>query len=276
MSIYQTNVRLSHPEAGATLIVVLAMVLLLGLLAVIAVRGLQTSMGMTTSSQVNKLLVQSSDVPLAKLEMANIDKDSSNQPLIAAMATGQGPLGFLQIEGNKDAEYVLCYQPTDRQNLYAGPEQHLINLSPTSTRGLSTGYCNINASDPSKYYTSGRQTAASQLVMNRPTVNAYASDDPFFVPPLSAANEGIDEASIKVEKSAYMRAYVTSVVPNLALNASKSDIDACLKRPIGGMTETIATDETDATKLGQIACLTRLDVPTNVQVQDFAFNMDAK
>lgn len=267
MSVNNYTMNSFGKQSGATLIVVLAMVLLLGLLATIAVRGLQTSMGMTTSSQVNKLLVQSSDVPLAKLEMANIDKDSSGNTVISAMGLGEGPIGYLLQEGNQDKEYILCYRPTTVKGLYEGPNSHMIivpngNNTP-GYQGSSSGYCDLSNASA---FTSGRKAVSSQITMTRPTVNTSTSDD-VDVKPLAASNLGIDGASIGVKESTYFRSYATSILPGLSLSSNSTTISNCMKLPIGGNAGTTASSN-------EINCLSTNNVPMNIQVQDYAYNLN--
>lgn len=256
-------------QQGATLIIVLMVVLLLAIIGAMSVRNSQVSLDMTTSAQVNQLLMQSSDVPLAKLDMTSVESDPTTKlTRLQEMAlNNNGPIGALKTEGRKNEEYVLCYQPLVRDKLY-DPGKHRILLSSdgNSTTGDSDGFCKLSIGDNA--YTSKRGTVASQVAMTRPTVNDSTADD-IEVKPLSALNTGMDNTSARVSEAAYFRSYVTSVLPALSISSNTSDIEDCLKLPIGGLAEDSATTS-------QILCLDGTDTPINIQVQDYAYNIEAK
>lgn len=259
---------LSHREQqGVVLIVVLMVVLLLAIAAAIAVRSSQTSLGLTTTAQVNQLLFQSSDVPLTQIR--EISKDKTKTELEKLTASDMAPIRFLQLEGEqKQAEYVLCYQPTSRNTLYQA-NQHLILLSANGAtkRGLSAGYCNIS-SDKEEYFTSARKTVATQVSLSRPTATTESADGLATVP-FQASNQGVDEASVGGAPAMKVRATVTSVLPTMGnklslLKEPKEVVDDCLKLAVGHLAGKTATDN-------QIACLNATDVPKNIQVQDYVY-----
>lgn len=280
-------------QTGATLIIVLVVVLLLGIVSAIAIRGSRTALDMTTSSQVNKVMVESSDVPFARLELTNSIplKTASKDTQLSEMMSGDGPLNYLRLGENMSKEYILCYQPMVSSKLYQGTGKHLILTQTDSktygTQGATTGYCTLDTAT----FTSGRQTVATQVTLTRPTVNNQfsadatdatksvedaATDDDVEVAPLSALNVGTDTKSAKMAESVYYRAYSTTVVPSMANSSSKDDIKNCLKQPIGGIAQkTWATSTKPEDLNNQRECLKRNDAPYNIQVQDFVYNVDA-
>lgn len=256
-------------QAGATLIIVLIMVLFLAIIGAIAVRNSQVGLNMTTSAQVNQLLRQSSDVPLAKLEMSGIEPGADKMTQLQNMdRDNNSPFGLLKTEGRKDAEYVLWYQPTVRDSLYVKGDHRIIvdkgadSSSNFATTGNAEGYCQV-ADDSATYYTSARKTVASQVSITRPTVNEGIEDD-VEVKPFATANLGMD--NIAKSDASYFRAYVTSVLPALSISSSAEDVQDCLTKPIGGLAGTTAENN-------QIQCLDKTDTPMNIQVQDFAYNL---
>lgn len=257
-------------QQGATLIVVLMIVLLLSLIGAIVVRNSQVSQDISTASQVQNLLKQSSDAPLARLQLASVDKnDGDAKTQIELMeANSQAPLQFLQLEGEqKNYEYILCYRPTERLGLYEKGEHRMIgNGAGTTVRkdGSGVGYCHINSNNnPAKYYTSGRSVVASQVALSRPTVNK-SSDDDVEAAPFAVASQGSDMDSIGGSQAIRLRATVTSVLPSLSVSSTLEQVDECLQKAVGGLAGNQTEDN-------QILCLNAQDVPVNFQVQDFAY-----
>lgn len=260
--------RYAHHQAGATLIVVLVMVLLLAIVGAMAVRSSQVTLDMTTSSQVNQLLMQSSDVPLAKLEMSAIEPGADNlTQLQNMMKDTTGPLSLLTTEGKKDAEYVLCYQPTVRSGLYKKGEHRVIVTKDFGTMMNADGYCKVKEGTEN-YFTSARKTVASQVSITRPTVNGSSAYD-LPIKPFAISNIGTDDGSALRSDASYYRSYVTSVLPALSISSSDEKIQSCLALPIGALAGTTA-------EKSQIKCLDETDTPINIQVQDYAYNGDAE
>jgi|26BtaG_2_1085354.scaffolds.fasta_scaffold00258_6 hypothetical protein len=250
-------------QAGATLIVVLIMVLFLAIIGAIAVRNSQVGLDMTTSAQVNQLLTQSSDVPLAKLELAGIEPGADKMTQLQNMdRDNNSPIGLLKTEGRKDYEYVLCYQPTIRDSLYKRGAHRILVDAGGGLTGNEQGYCKV-ADGSAEYFTSARKTVASQISITRPTVNNSIEDD-VQIKPFEAANIGMD--NIGKSDASYFRAHVTSVLPALSISSKDADIQKCLELPIGGLAGATAANN-------QIQCLDKTDTPINIQVQDFAYNL---
>lgn len=259
MSQFDQRIVSHQQQQGVVLIAVLMIVLLLAIAAAIAIKSSNTSLGLTTTAQVNQLLFQSTDVPLAGLkETAKVKAELEKLTL-----TDMAPIRYLQLEGEQKAsEYVLCYQPTSRGELYAA-NKHLILLSAdgTTKRGLASGYCNFGDNEE-QYFTSARRTVVTQVSLSRVTAHNQSLDGPD-IEPFQASSQGTDAAKIDGSTAIRMRANVTSVLPSMSSN-SYEDIDNCLKLAVGHLAGNTVTDN-------QTACLNATDVPKNIQVQDFSY-----
>ncbi|WP_019673414.1 hypothetical protein [Psychrobacter lutiphocae] len=233
----------SQGQQGMALVIVLFMLLLLAAASVIALTDSQTSLQLTTAAQVKQLLFQASDVPLA-----HIDKVLQDPVLLAQWSRKDGPIGYLVRPGEQfaTAEYVICYQPTERATLYAGSHQHKV-IHQTGRVKNRDGYCQIGAASKGNYFTSERQVVATQISfvrLDRPTIED------------GGAEKVADSQPIRI------RAYVVSVIPLLS-QASLIEVDTCLALPMA------VSKERDRTSL--IACLQRTHTPYNLQAQDYLY-----
>lgn len=231
-------------QRGSALISVMIILLLTTVLGVIAVRQGSTNLNLAMNASVQSLLVQSSDVGFDKLETSDI----------AVSASGAGPLGYLRLEGNAGKEYIFCYRPTrDTPRIYNINKDSI--LLPTGGFENSVkGLCNINSPDD---YSSSRRVVVSQMALTRPQEAAIAE-------PFQYYEKGTDSETVKRPDQQRYRAYVTSLAPTLARNASQADINACLENPNDDAT-VAAGPATKSTS----DCLFGLGVPSNTQVQDY-------
>ncbi|PNK61135.1 hypothetical protein A6J60_009820 [Psychrobacter sp. FDAARGOS_221] len=239
------------------LVIVLFMVLLLSAASVIALRDSQTSLDLTTAAQVNQLLFHASDVPLVRIEQV-----IQSPVLLSQWLSDIGPIGYLLRSGEQfaTAEYVLCYQPTQRDTLYAGANQHKI-ISQSGLTQNKEGYCRINNSQ-SNYFTSARQVVATQVSLVRPD-----SLSP------SVIDATQDTTTALVSQPVRIRTYVVSVMPILS-DASLSEVEACLALSMVDrkLQHSLASNASDIASLSQVACLQQTQTPYNLQVQDYLYH----
>lgn len=257
-----------HSQQGVALIVVLMVVLLLAMVGAVVARNSSVALDMTTASQVKQLLKQSSDVPLAKLKTSSFDTYSgsgANRVSQLEAMDKSGPINYLRVEGQKSDEYVLCYQPIMRKGLFDKAGKHrLLNQSGSVLNTGSAYYCDLSSNNA---YTSKRKAVSTQVAMTRPTVNDSSADN-VNLPAFGHMTTGSDLPSINKPVDIYLRSYATSVIPSMAKNGVTA-ANLCLQKPIGGAAGTTAAKS-------QVLCLESSDVPSNIQVQDFAFKQDVR
>lgn len=152
--------RYQHPtvspsnQQGAVLIVVLLFLVLIILGGVIAVKQSTTDLKLSTSDQINALLLQSADNANQNIEQSM--NGSSDADAYNAMISRGGPFGhFMLTDYSIDHEYVFCFRPRDQ----------LFNINKTSITTpdgslTDTGYCSPNVPDD---YISNRNTSMTQV-----------------------------------------------------------------------------------------------------------------
>ena len=99
-------------QRGATLIVVLVMLILLTLVGTWAIRGSLTSLNIATNAQAQALLQQSSDAIFFSLE-----NQTSDDLTLAKMQIGDGMLAYVLRPENKGKELVFCMRGGDANTL---------------------------------------------------------------------------------------------------------------------------------------------------------------
>lgn len=130
-------------EQGATLIVVLLMLILVMIAGAMAVKQSNTDLKLATSDQINTTLLQSSDSANQSLEkMANGLPSSPAYKLLVI-----SPIGafghFLTNENNKGDEFIYCYNP--RVNNYSA-RQAIVKKPSGGTQLNQNAYCNHTSS----------------------------------------------------------------------------------------------------------------------------------
>jgi len=231
-------------QRGSALISVMIILLLTTVLGVVAVRQGTTNLNLAMNNSVQTLLTTSSDVGFDKIERSDI----------AVSASGAGPLGYLRLEGNAGKEYIFCYRPTlDTKRIYNINKDTI--LLPNGIEGPATGFCKVdNPAD----YASGRRVVMSQIALVRPQEAAVAEPFEFY-------EKGTDSETVKRPDQQRYRAYVTSIAPSLARNASKAAINKCFENPNDDATVAAAGPTAKSTS----DCLFDLGVPSNTQIQDY-------
>ena len=265
-------------QIGATLIIVLLLLVAITIIGSLAVRSSILSLKVATVSQAQQLLMQNSDAALFKVE------DPSQ--LIKNMALN-GMFGYIKGEDNVGKELVFCLK-SDNANFFNLSKSSLINWSGTGTTidpaGLgSDGFCKI----ASGFYTSGRNTVITQIA-----VKAMDATDAIA---FQHMQKGTDPDSSKKDPAQMYTIYVTSVFPGLAAKDVKDkDINECFNSRFNSipsskqgeldLEKTAVNGDTslsDAEKAAKVAllntakvtvsgCLNTLGVPTNTQVANYA------
>lgn len=239
-------------QHGATLIVVLILLVIITIIGTLAIRLSLTSLNIATNSQAQQLLMQSSDAVLYRLGSEGFSANSSNNTSL---------LGYAKT--NQGSEVVFCFRSQLHPNTaFSVSNTSLLNWNATSTNvtvdGVS-GFCSLTSADD---YASQRKAQLTQVAIAvNPTLKELAR-------PLQFVNIGSDLeglGKLDAEQSKKIRVYVTSILPNLAPSGvSSASISACLRRPnelpLSGTASTISS------------CLEGLGVPYNTQVQDFSLN----
>ena len=202
-------------QIGATLIIVLLLLIAITIIGSLAVRSSILSLKVATVSQAQQLLMQNSDAALFKVE--------DPAQLVKNMALN-GMFGYIKGEDNVGKELVFCLK-SGNANFFSLSKSSLINWSGTGTTidpaGLgSDGFCKV----ASGFYTSGRNTVITQIA-----VKAMDATD---VIAFQHMQKGTDPESSKKDPAQMYTSYSTSIFPNLSSSelsdsALKTAVNTC-------------------------------------------------
>lgn len=242
-------------QTGATLIVVLILLLVITVIGTMAIRGSLTTLNIATNSQAQQLLVQNSDAAIFNVE---------NPSLIERNTAYDGLFGLVKTDVNKGKELVFCYKgtATDFYNFSrASFMQWVSGTAPNNSELGIDGYCKMDSSN--NFFTSGRKAVMTQVSIK---VNTDASSN------LDRAFEhmqrGTDAESAKIDKSEKILVTATSIVPSMS-TANDTDINNCFSTHMNQVV--IPSSVTPATGMNKSVsqCLQDLGVPVNTQVTEY-------
>ncbi|QQT92152.1 pilus assembly PilX family protein [Acinetobacter johnsonii] len=191
-------------QQGATLIVVMIILLVITVLGTIAVKSGILGLKIATNSQVSALLLESSDAALFNVENPNE---------VETQLSGRGMFAYLDLATNADDELVFCYRAKDSE-FFSLAKASAISGASTSKMGI-TGYC--TASD----YSTGRSAVLTQVYLTR--IKSNTAPLSTFAIGTSAGQSGLPVTSNSVG------ATVISVLPSFS-GAASDKINGCFKR----------------------------------------------
>ena len=242
-------------QEGATLIVVLILLVIITLIGTLAIRSSLTALNIATNSQAQQLLVQNSDAAIFNVE----DPD-----LIERNTAYDGLFGLVKSDANKGKELVFCYKGTATE-FYdfsrASFMQWVSGTAPNNSELGIDGYCKMDSSN--NFFTSGRKAVMTQVSIK---VNTDASSN------LDRAFEhmqrGTDVESAKIDKSEKILVTATSIVPSMS-TANDTDINNCFSTHMNQVV--IPSGVTPATGMNKSVsqCLQDLGVPVNTQIAEY-------
>lgn len=243
-------------QRGATLIIVLMALLVITVIGVLSVKQSTTDLSITTSTQVNKLLFQTADMGLAKLEA---EARSGN----ATLPTGS--LGFMNSEvasdGRVGREVVFCLRPRNKAFFDPRYVTEKDKLGTGTVGGRQSGYCNPTSAND---YISQRGATMTQLrILKDPPLKC--TDAFCKKPKLSSFPNGNNLEKKLLNIQSYNVAS-TAVMPSFSFSQTSSsqkntDIAACMKKMVEG-SDTIST------------CLTGYGVPHSTHTQQYDYRLE--
>ena len=234
------NQRYKHPivtsshQQGAVLIVVLLFLVLIILAGVIAVKQSTTDLKLSTSDQINTLLLQSADNANQNIEQSM--NGSSDADAYDAMIARGGPFGhFILTDYSVENEYAFCFRPRDQ--LFNINKTTILTPDGTIT---NSGYCDTTKPDD---YISSRNTSMTQVNVS--------------LTPPSAENEAFGSYTIGQGSDSLASKAFMFDINSTAVLPSYADVGDCFEK-----TSKLHT-ETDAKKtIG--GCMAEKGVPSTV------------
>jgi hypothetical protein len=251
-------------QEGATLIVVLILLVIITVIGTLAIRSSLTALNIATNSQAQQLLVQNSDSAIFNVE---------NPALLVRNTAYDGLFGQVKTDANKGKELVFCYRGVSR-SFYdyskASFMQWVSGTAPSNSELGLDGYCKI---DDANFFTSGRRAVMTQVAVkvNTSTDSQSVGLDQAF----QHMQQGTDVDSAKIDKSEKILVTATSIVPALS-SATDTDINNCFSKHMNQVV--IPSGVMPASGMGKSVaeCLQGLGVPVNTQITEYnltqAFN----
>ena len=191
-------------QKGATLIIVLMILLMITILGTIAVKSGILGLKLATNSQVSALLLESSDAALFNVENPN---------QVEKQLAAHGMFAYFDAATNADDELVFCYRAKDAQ---------FFNLAYASAiSGTSTTKMGINGFCQTDSFATGRSAVLTQVYLTQ--VRSGST-------PLGnlALGTSVGQSGLPVISNS-IGATVISVLPSFA-GASKTEVEGCFKQ----------------------------------------------
>ena len=192
-------------QKGATLIIVLVILLMITILGTIAVKSGILGLKIATNSQVNALLLENSDAALFNVE---------NPAEVEAQLASNGMFAYFDSADNAGDELVFCYR-ADKSRFFDLYDASVISPNGSTTKNGITGYCHADR------FATGRSAVVSQVYLTRVTTGSN---------PLSnlALGSSAGQGNIPVISNS-IGATVISVLPSFSV-ASSDEIEKCFKK----------------------------------------------
>ncbi|ENV89631.1 hypothetical protein P7L54_01980 [Acinetobacter bereziniae] len=250
-------------QKGATLIVVLIMLLLVTILGVWGIRTAMTSLNIATNSQVGQLLSQTGDTP------SNYFLNTSDYNDLTRITTAVGQAITLHKE-RPGREVIFCYKPTSKEIIDTAfdttvlvPPQQSANDDTKAT--IDSVYSNRGGfCDLTKDFGSSREAVVTQVavkIISEP--GAIGADLERGTNQAEGATETKDKVDAKV------RVTTTAIMPSFA-HSNISDIqNDCIGSAgtVGYINDNLGTELQGKKTVAD--CLTNYGVPISTQVQEF-------
>ena len=256
MAIYHVS---RYGQQGATLIVVMILLLAITIIGTMAIRQGLVSLGVATNSQAQQLLMQNSDAAFF-----NVEKESN---LIQALSAS-GMFGYIDGATNKDKELVFCFRG-DQSNFFDITKASLMEwVSGTEPKNDSLGkdgYCDARPSSTNNFFTSGRRATMTQVAVKFST---QTNNDPFF-----GAVLGTDDEQVKLKNSKPVKVFAVSVMPTLT-QTDPDAITSCFNSHMNEVTIPDGVTAVTGADLSVTQCLTNLNVPFVSHVTEYAITQD--
>ncbi|SDC30411.1 hypothetical protein SAMN05421749_10463 [Acinetobacter marinus] len=250
-------------QKGATLIVVLIMLVAITIIGTLAVRQSMVTLGVATNSQAQQLMMQNSDAAFFNIESG----DNIAQGLMQS-----GMFKYISGALDKDKELVFCFRGSE-ENFYDSTLASLMvweegKTAPTNNTLGTDGYCSTSATS-GNFFTSGRRAVMTQIAVK---FTSTSENDPFF-----GKITGTDEDESKLETSKPMSVYAVSLMPTLSSDTN-ANIDECLNSRMNEVTipDGTTVPANAVSRQNVTDCLTSRNIPFTSFEQHYLVSQDFK
>lgn len=224
---------------GSTLVIVLVILILVTLIGAMAVRTGIFGLRLATNSQVQALLLESSNAALFNLE------DPSQ---VERQMADDGMYGYFDSDQNAKDELVFCYRASQGQ-FFSKPNASAITQNGSTNKIGVRGFCKANQ------YATGRSAVLAQVYLKKNIVEE--DKQPFeHIPQGISLGPSLDKMPV-VNNS--ISATVISVLPSFS-SAKNDDIEDCFRMPRAEVSQ----------------CFRNLNIPFNTQHADYIVGSQPK
>ena len=230
-----------NKQKGATLIVVLILLVALTVIGTLAIRQSMVSLSIATNGQAQQLLTQNSDAATFNVE----DPRNLTRSLLR-----DGMFGFIKGPENRGKELVFCYR---------GSRADFFNLAQASIITDQSGAVVNNSQGTAGYCRVGTQnffTSSRRAVLTQVSVSFVEGTS---VKPFQFYIRGTDPENAKIEQTERVVVNAISLMPALS-TATDDQINRCLDTRLSNTTQ---NDRSIAT------CLTEINVPFTIHVTEY-------
>ncbi|PVZ89459.1 pilus assembly protein PilX [Serratia sp. S1B] len=245
-------------QQGATLIVVLIILLFMTIIGTLAIRQSLVSLNIATNGQAQQLMLQSSDAAIFQVE---------DPTQLTRYGYSDSLLGYPSKTENIGKEIVFCYRGT-QSSFFDFSKISVMewldgDTAPTGTTLGSQGYCSVGSS--SNDFTSGRQAVMTQVTIQ--FVNSESSR------PFENALLGTDTQTTKLPENQKAIIHAVSLMPTLS-SASDDSINTCLSKRMSNPVAPSGVVATGTATQTVSQCLAALNVPFTTQVTDYNYTFN--
>lgn len=245
-------------QKGATLIVVLFVLIFMVLIGTLAVKQSLVGLNIATNSQAQSLMKQTADAVFFALERDNQDSITFQKNL-----SSLGLFGIVKSDEFLNKELVFCFRPKSQDKVFSLQKASIVYPTDNDDGINNTelgvaGFCEYKEAD----YSSSRNVMISQVAVKKSSMQA---DVPFKFYPL-----GTDASTVQLDQVQPIQIIVTTIIPGAASSSGTGwssfdkQVNDCFKEHVNIKSEQYPGQQTVA------ECFSALGVPYSQQIMDYA------
>ena len=228
-----------NKHQGSTLVIVLVILVLITLIGTMAVRTGIFGLRLATNSQIQALLLESTNAALFNLE----DPDQ-----IERQMAGDGMYSYFDSKSNTHDELVFCYRASQRQ-FFSMQNASVITKDGSINKIGVNGFCKANQ------FATGRSAVLTQVYLKKVITDI---DEEAFSNVAQGTSLGTTSEKLPVINNS-ISATVISILPSFS-SATNANIEACFRR--------------NGSEVSQ--CFKNLNIPFNTQHADYIVGSQPK
>ena len=244
-------------QRGATLIVVLFLLLIVMVVGTFAIKLGVNSLAISTNAQINQLISQSADTPINKyLNTADISNLISYSSTVGAAIDEKGI----------NREFIFCYKPTNSRAFGLNSDTSVISANSVGDDAQLVNSGVVGFCDIKRDFGSARQAVVTQVAVTIPKSKDVTKKPGDNLVRGTNLSEGTGLPKNLVSQDT-IRITTTAFLPSYA-NASLKDVqDKCLSSTKTYISDNLSEDLSSKKTLRE--CLSDYNIPVVSQVQEF-------